>query len=221
MLATLLPLPCTGSHDSASAAVTQQRADNKSGSQNLAAAVAVAADGLRLNGCLHLIQAGDDAAAQDVGGLFRHLGDEVAQLAGVGNALLEGSLGKVDLLDQLVFDRAARRRDAQQAAELLDRLAGNLTLALRDDLQALRYGLAGGGHRLDVAALDVEKGIDVETRNLEGLQVLRERVEGREGGELDGVGTGRLGHVNIPEREVMFQSAWGSLNRAYPNPEAA
>ena len=73
--------------------------------------------------------------------------------------------------------------------ELLDRLPGDLALALRDSSQTLHDRLVGGGQRLDVAALDVQNGVDVKTGQLERLgerggiesRQLGKRIERRDG----------------------------------------
>ena len=68
-----------------------------------------ALDSLRLLGdALDLVQAGDDAAAQDVRSLGGHLGQNVLQLAGVGDVLLVGGLDQIGLLDQVVFNLGGR-----------------------------------------------------------------------------------------------------------------
>src|SRR3954466_14986550 len=115
-------------------------------------------------GCrLDLIQAGDNAAAEDVDGFRPHFGDEVAQFAGIGHGLLVGGLRHVDLLDQRFLDRGAGRLDGQKILDLLDRLPGDLALVPHDSLQTLHDRLVGGAQRLDVAALDVQNRGDVKT----------------------------------------------------------
>jgi hypothetical protein len=110
-----------------------------------------ALDSLRLLGdALDLVQAGDDAAAQDVRSLGGHLGQNVLQLASVGDVLLVGGLDQIGLLDQVVFDLGGRSGRAQQRLELLNLLAGNFALALGDGLETLGEGLACGGECLDV-----------------------------------------------------------------------
>ena len=121
-------------------------------------------------GCgFYLIQARENAAAEDVGGFGSDLGNEVAQLTDIGHVLLVGSLRHIDLPDQRCLDRGAGWIEGQKILELRDRLPGNLVLALDNGLQALGDRLVGGDQRLDIAALDVQKRSSVEARNLEGL----------------------------------------------------
>ncbi len=54
---------------------------------------------------LDLIQASDDAAAEDVGSFRSYFDNDVAEFAGIGHGLLVGGLRQVDLLDQRFRDR--------------------------------------------------------------------------------------------------------------------
>ena len=154
-----------------------------------------------MTGCrLDLIQAGDDAAAENVGSFQPHLGDEVAEFAGISHVLLVGGLRHVDLLDQCFRDRSAGRLEGHEILELLDRLPGDLALALHDSLQALRDRLIGGSQRLDVAALDIHNGVDAEAGTWNSLAK-----------ELND-GTGAAVVASVGEIETI---------RMYPNHEGA
>src|SRR4051812_11966276 len=159
-------------------------------------------NGLRASRSLDLIQARDDAAAEDVGSFRPYFDNDVAEFAGIGHVLLVEGLRQVDLLDQRFRDRGGL--DGQKILELLDRLPGDLALTLRDSLQTLHDRLVDGDQRLDVATLDVQNCGDVKTGQLERLserggiesRQLGKRTERRDGRHGGGVGTVGRGHEN-------------------------
>src|SRR6266851_4782248 len=132
------------------------------------------ARGALLGEVADLFEALGDPLLNDVEGLGIGLGDELGQLAGIGDALLESVLRHLDILGDLLLGGGRLRPGAQRYRGLVHRLPRQLDLPAGNSLHTLNRQLIGLRECLEVLALRGHQRFHVETGKSEAGKGLPE-----------------------------------------------